>query len=298
MSRLLISVSVGEEDRSTLVNIMRVVTRYFIPLMIAVDAVIFAFAVPLTYIFYKDPSQSVFTMTVWGIRILCFCMPFEVFASIFSCFEQINGKQLYVNLLALLDGVLCVAAFSAILIKPMGTNGVYTANLLNGVVCVLFVIVFAWVFSKRMPRKMEDLMMIPAGFGVPEDERMDITVRTSEEAVKVAEKIQEFCLSKGIDQKRAYYAALAMEEMAVNIVEHGFTKDDKEHSIDVRVTHKDGKVILRIKDDCIPFDPKERSRLFDPDDPAKNMGIRMIYRIMEDIEYGNMLGLNVLTVRI
>ena len=141
-------------------------------------------------------------------------------------------------------------------------------------------------------------MMIPADFGVSEDERIDITVRSSEEAVAVAEKIQEFCLSKDIDQKRAYYAALAMEEMAVNIVEHGFTKDDKAHTIDVRVTHKDGKVILRIKDDCIPFDPKERSSVFNPDDPSKNMGIRMIYRIMEEIEYRNMFGLNVLTVKI
>ncbi len=298
VSRLLISVSVGEEDRSTLVNIMKVMTRYFIPLMIAVDVIIFIFAVPLTHIFYKDPSQSVYTMTVWGIRVLCFCMPFEVFASIFSCYEQISGKQLYVNLLALLDGVICVAGFSAILIAPMGFNGVVAANFLNGVVCVLFVIVFAWIFLKRMPRGLEDLMMIPDSFGVSEDDRIDITVRTSEEAVAVAEKIQEFCLSKGIDRKRAYYAALAMEEMAVNIVEHGFTKDNKEHTIDVRVTHKDGTVILRIKDDCIPFDPKERSRVFSPDDPSKNMGIRMIYSIMEDIEYRNMFGLNVLTVRI
>ena len=298
VSRLLISVSVGEEDRSTLINIMKVMARYFVPLIMAVDILIFAFAVPLTQIFYKDPSQSVYTMTVAAIRILCFCMPFEVFASIFSCYEQISGRQLYVNLLALLDGVICVAGFSAILIRPMGFNGVSVANLLNGVVCVLYVILFAWIFRRRMPRSLEDMMMIPAGFGVSEDERIDITVRTSEEAVKVAEKIQEFCLSKGVDQKRAYYAALAMEEMAVNIVEHGFTKDDKEHTIDVRVTHKDGNVILRIKDDCIPFDPKERSSVFNPDDPSKNMGIRMIYRIMEEIEHRNMFGLNVLTIKI
>ena len=57
-------------------------------------------------------------------------------------------------------------------------------------------------------------------------------------------------------------------------------------------------MILRIKDDCIPFDPKERSSVFNPDDPSKSMGIRMIYRIMEEIEYRNMFGLNVLTVKI
>ena len=298
VSRLLLSISVGEEDRKTVTDIMKVMMRYFIPLMTAVDIVLFALAVPLTWIFYKDPSQDVYAMTVSGIRILCMCMPFEVFVCHFSCYEQICGRQVYVNVLGLLDGLVFVAGFSAILIGPLGCNGVYAANLLNGVFCVVYVIMFAWIAGRRMPRSLEDLMMIPKDFGVSEDERIDITVRTEEEAVRVAEQIQEFCVSKGIDHKRSYYAALAMEELAVNIVTHGFIKDDKDHTIDVRVTHKDDDVILRIKDDCVPFDPGERSKVFNPDDPTKNMGIRMIFSIMEDIDYRNTLGLNVLTVRI
>lgn len=108
--------------------------------------------------------------------------------------------------------------------------------------------------------------------------------------------MQNFCLEKGIDERRAYLAGLSMEEMAGNIVEHGFTKDTKDHSIDIRVVHKDDNIILRIKDDCIPFDPKDRNRITEGDDPTKNMGIRMIYRIMNDITYENLLGLNVLTI--
>ncbi len=46
--------------------------------------------------------------------------------------------------------------------------------------------------------------------------------------------------------------------MAGNVVEHGFTKDKKRHAIDLRVTVKDSDVILRIKDDCVPFDPGTR----------------------------------------
>ncbi|MBE6019975.1 MAG: hypothetical protein E7230_06600 [Clostridiales bacterium] len=298
VSRLLISVSVGEEDRKTLTDIMRVMMKYFMPLMIVVDMAVFALAVPMTYIFYKDPSQDVFTMTVWGIRIICLAMPLEVFVSHFSCYEQICGRQIYVNALGLLDGVVCVSGSAALLIGMMGYNGVCFASVLNGIICMLFVILFAWIFTKRMPRSIEDLMMIPGDFGVSDDERIDITVRTTEEAVEVAEKIQAFCLGREIDQKRSYYAALAAEEMVVNIVEHGFHKDDKPHSVDVRLVHKDDKVILRIKDDCVPFDPKERSEMFNPDDPARNMGIRMIYKIMKDIEYRNTFGLNVLTFRI
>ena len=89
-----------------------------------------------------------------------------------------------------------------------------------------------------------------------------------------------------------------MEEMATNIVQHGFAKDRKKHSADVRVVHKDGDVILRIKDDCVPFDPSDRQRMADAEDKTKNIGIRMVFRMASEVRYQNILGLNVLTVRI
>ena len=66
----------------------------------------------------------------------------------------------------------------------------------------------------------------------------------------------------------------------------------------MRVVHKDDTVILRIKDDCVPFDPAERQSIVTPEDPTKNIGIRMVYAMAEDIKYQNILGLNVLTIRI
>ena len=89
-----------------------------------------------------------------------------------------------------------------------------------------------------------------------------------------------------------------MEEMAANIIQHGFTKDRRKHSVDVRVVHKDGDVILRIKDDCVPFDPSERQKMADEEDKTKNIGIRMVFRMASEVRYQNILGLNVLTVRI
>ncbi len=53
-----------------------------------------------------------------------------------------------------------------------------------------------------------------------------------------------------------------------------------------------------LRDDCVPFDPGERQRMTADDDPVKNIGIRMVYRIARDVQYQNMLGMNVLTVRI
>ena len=298
VSRMLISVSIGEEDRQTLTDVMRVMFRRFLPLMAVICAAIIACAVPLTRIFYRDPGDPVYAMTVWGLRILPLCMPLSIICMHFTCYAQASGKQGLVHVLALLDGVVCVAGFTALLIRAIGMNSVYIANVLNGVVTTLVIIGYAWLKKRRLPRNMDELMVIPDDFGAPDNARMDLSLRSMDDVVSVAEQVQNFCAARGIDKRRAYLAGLSMEEMAGNIVDHGFTKDKKKHTVDVRVVRKDDDVILRIKDDCVPFDPAERLRRFSGDDPAKNIGIRMILGMARDVQYQNILGLNVLTIRI
>ena len=298
VSRMLISVSVGEEDRRSLTDVMRVMFRRFLPLMGGIVLIIILCAGPLAQIFYRDPAEPVYMMTVWGLRILPLCMPLAIICMHFNCYGQVSGRQLLVHVLAVLDGVVCVAGFTALLIKPLGMNSVYIANVLNGIVIVLLFFAYAWVKNRHIPRNMEELMVIPADFGVPESERMDITVRSMEDVVTVAERVQEFCLEHQVGRRSAYLSGLFLEEMAGNVVAHGFTKDTKKHTVDVRVAHKEEEVILRIKDDCVPFDPGERRQMAENDDITKNIGIRMVFQMAKDVQYQNILGLNVLTIRI
>ncbi len=296
VSRMLISVSIGEEDRQTLEDVMRVMFKRYLPIMGCICAMIILCAEPMTRIFYRDPSEPVYMMTVWGLRILPLCMPLSIILMHFTCYYQASGKQAPVHVLALLDGVVCVAGFTALLIRFLGINSVYVANVLNGTVTTIVIIGYAWLMNRHRPRNMGELMVIPDDFGASEDERMDLTIRSMEEVVSISEQVQRFCLDRGVDERRAYLAGLSMEEMAGNIVDHGFTKDHKKHSVDVRVVHKDNAVILRIKDDCVPFDPGERLKMSGDSDVVKNIGIRMVFKIAEKVEYQNILGLNVLTV--
>ncbi len=66
----------------------------------------------------------------------------------------------------------------------------------------------------------------------------------------------------------------------------------------MRVVHKEDDLILRLRDDCIPFDPGTLNRIAEGDDAGTNIGIRMIYGILKDVEYQNILGMNVLTMKI
>lgn len=305
VSRMLMSISIGEEDRRTLTDVMRNMFRRFIPLMCAIVVVLIILAEPLTRLYYRDPSNPVYMMTVWGFRLLPLCMPLSIISMHFVCYGQASDKKALVHVLAIVDGVIGVVSFMVAFMPLLSKtsvyaaqNTVYWASFFNGVCTTLVVIIYAWICNKKCPKNVEELMVIPKDFGVDEADRMDLTLHDMQEVVQIAEGIQQFCLAKGVDEKRSYLAGLFMEEMAGNVVKHGFTKDKKQHAIDGRVVFKDGAVILRIKDDCVPFDPGERQKIVDPDDPAKNFGVRMIYKIASSVQYQNMLGLNALTIHI
>ena len=298
VSRMLISVSVGEEDRQSLQNVMRIMFFRYLPLMSAIALLLIAAAVPMTHMYYQNPDDPVFMMTVWGFRILPLSMPLSIICMHFVCYAQVSDKKLLMHLLPLVDGVLGAAIPTALLIPFMGMNSVYCANVINGIATTIIVIGYAWLRNKRLPRNMTELMVIPKDFGVRGDDRLDITVRSMDEVMSVSRRVQEFCTGKGVDARRSYFAALMIEEMAGNIVSHGFRKDCKSHSVDLRIAYKNQDLILRIKDDCIPFDPAERRQIMDPEDITKNIGIRMVFSLAQDIQYQNILGMNALTIRL
>lgn len=298
VSRMLLSVADGEEDRKALTAIMRTVVYRCIPLTLLMAAFISVMAVPFTGFFYNDSSQPVFQMTVNAFRILPLAMPFSVFCLSFDSYGQVSGKQFLVHSNVALDGVICVALFSAILIPGMGMDGLYAANVLNGVVTVLEFVLYSWIVKKHFPKDVDDLMVIPDDFGARDEDKLEISIRSMEDVLTTSQSVQTFCNDHGVDARRSYYGALCLEEMAGNIVEHGFDKDKKKHTVLVRVVYSTDSLLLRIKDDCVPFDPEEHRDMLDTDNMCSNIGIRMVYKIADDIDYQYIFGLNVLTMTI
>ena len=298
VSRILVSVNIGEEDRQSLTDTMRVALFKCIPLMFCVSAVIMALAVPMTRLFFRDPAEPVYQMTVAAFRIIPLSMPLCIILLQFNCYAQASGKQFLIHLLSALDGVVFMGCFSVLLMPRMGMSGLYVAYILNGIGCAAVIVIYAWIKLKKFPRNMEQLMVIPDEFGAGENDRMDISVREKVDVINVSKQVIAFCESHGLDEMRTYMSGLFLEEMAGNVVEHGFNKDKKSHSVDIRVVFKDEDVILRIKDDCVPFNPAEWQEIYDPKDRLKGAGIRMVYKGAKDVKYQNILGLNVLAIRI
>ncbi len=296
--RMLFSISLGEEDRRSLVDSMRVLLTKGILLQCLVSAVLILLAVPLTMLFYRDPSNPVYDMTVWGFRILPLCMPPAVMSVGFAAYSQTANKRELKVLLPVVDGLVGVVGCCLLLIPLLGMNGLYIANVINGFICILLIVVCAWIKNRRLPRSIEDLMTIPASFGVSEENRMDLTIRSMDEVMTVSENVIAFCRDKGVDERRSFLAGLALEEMAGNIITYGFPGDKKTHSIDIRVAKHQDQLILRLRDNCFAFDPSTHNLVSAPSEEVRNVGIHLIYAMAERVDYQNLLGLNVLTIRI
>lgn len=300
VGRMVFSITCGEEDRRSTVDIMRVILfRGGGDLVLGIVVLLSVLAVPLTQMYYQDPAEPVFQMTVMGFRLLPLCMIPSVLSLAYAAYAQVMEKRTFALVLSVTEGVGGVGLFSFLLIPSWGMNGLYIANILNGLLCCTEIFLYAWIVRKRLPRSVEQLMAIPDSFGVPDDMRMDITVRSVGEVTNISEQVMAFCREKGIEFRRAYFAGLCMEEMAGNVVLHGFTKDRKKHSVDIRLTVRGDEIMLRMRDDCVAFNPSDHAQMMDPgEDGEKNAGIRLVYSIAKEINYQNLLQQNVLTIRL
>ena len=297
VSRMMISVCVGEEDRKSLTDVMKVALYRFMPLVFAMAFVVMLLAEPFTRLYFRDPSDPVYMMTVRGFQILPLCLPLSIICTHFSCYYQTSNRNLLVHILAVLDGVVGVVLFTTLLIGKMGVSGVYVANVLNGLIAPIVVFIYACIYKKGLPKNVDELMAVPDKFGVPIEDRMDVLINDMDSVIGVSASLQEFCQRNGVDKRRSFFASLFIEEMAGNIVQHGF-KDKKKHQIGICISCKQTNLIISLKDDCKPFDINQRWKMTDQEDVTKNIGIRIVQKLASSIAYQNVLGLNVLTIKL
>ena len=140
-------------------------------------------------------------------------------------------------------------------------------------------------------------MMLPENFGPHPDMVLNCSVSSMEEVIGISRTVMDFCSQRGIDKRRSFFAALCIEEMASNIVQHGFVTE-KHQSLMIRVVIADGELILCFRDSCKLFNIREQFDSVDQKDVTSNVGIRLVMRMAKDVTYINTLKLNTTIIKI
>ena len=296
--RILISVFVGEEDKDAMKQVVKTVFTKGLALSCVVAGAILAASPLLASIFFPDRTSHVYHLTHQLFVIYAFCIPLILICQIFTNYLQATGHKTFVNIQSVFDGFFAMVIPALILAPLMGALGVWLANPIGIILTILTVPLYSLIYWKRAPKTSDELLFLTPSFGVAAENCLSIDMHNMDDVALASEKIRDFCKQLRMGEKASYFSSLCMEEMAGNVIRHGFGHDQKIHSLNGKVLNLDDNIMLRLKDDCIPFDPLSIAEIVNGNDSFDNIGIRMVYQIADEVTYQNLLGLNALTILI
>ena len=295
---LLASLYVGEKDKTLLKETMRVSLKYTVIVVGCVAAVSFACARAIAEL-YLPGDPVIAEIAVSAIKWYAVSLPLMTLNISLASFLQANGNSLGTYLMNIGSEFVCVVTCVLALSGIFGLNGVWSAFAAGQLMLLLLYLLAALLQKKKAARTADMLLFLSDDFGVADENRLSSSPSTMDDVAALSVETGNFCRERGIEKKRAFLVALFVEELAGNVIEHGFN-DGKKHNMEVVVTIDKGEVTVHLRDDCRRFDLKEKAQNWklDPEHPEKNVGIRMVLGMAKDVSYASAMNTNNVIVKI
>ncbi|MBO6108158.1 MAG: ATP-binding protein, partial [Eubacterium sp.] len=294
VSLTLSSLLYGDEDRSSLYLLVRIMTRYAVVIN-AIVTVAVAILSPLLVNMFLDDNAA-YDMATLGLRLFVLSLIPCSLNTCFKNFYQGTSRIGFTQLISVLQNFALTALSGFILSRFFGTSGVWLGFVCGESLTFLIITFIVWNRDHSLKPLTEVFAFLKKDIGVPDDECFEMTVYDSEGAIEASKAAQKFCLERGESDKTSMCVAVCIEEICLNAIKYGFEADKKDHLIEIRYMDKDGVKTLRIRDDCSYFDPVTYLKESDGEAPEKHIGIRMMMAMVKDARYISSLGFNNLTL--
>ena len=292
---MLAAIFYADRDRSSIRELVRVMVRSAVVLDLAVTAVGLLAATPLIRLFLGADADAGL-LAVAGLRLFVLSiMPSSLNSSFKNYYQGVNRLKL-TELISVLQNFVYPVLFAFVLSRFLGVNGVWLGFLCGEAAALLSFSAVVWRYYGKISLSADAYSMLEPDFGAVPADCFERVVRSKEEAVGVSGELCGFCLERGLDRRTANLIGLCVEEMTVNIVEHGFTADKLAHNVDVRLVLEEERRVIRIRDNCVHFDPTKYLEIHQSDDPAAAIGLRIVLGMVKEAAYVRPLGLNNLTL--
>lgn len=121
-----------------------------------------------------------------------------------------------------------------------------------------------------------------------------------EEKQRLLPALEEFARQHQLPPKVVQAADLALEEHLTNVLAYAYD-DAAPHEIVVRLTLETHRLQIEVEDDGLPFNPLSRTPVdISPpleEKPIGGLGIHLIRRFMDEVDYRREEGKNILRMR-
>lgn len=236
---------------------------------------------------YGYDNPEIEPLLLGGLRVFSLSFMFFVLNAISQNYYRTIGQPVLSTASSAMELVILKVPLMLLGMHLFGFRGLFAAIIISELLSFLILHLIRSVLQLigKVPQK---------GFmAIPEentDEICNFTVTGSDdEAVKVSEKIIEFCNEHGADPKKATAMGIATEELISNIGRYGYP-DTEEKYIDICLSKKEDSFFLRLRDDGQPFDPVTFETPEHEEYDIK--GLELIKKLAVKITYMRVISLN------
>lgn len=294
-SMIIVSLCVGERNKQELLELIRHIFTYVIPVNAVFVTLEIIFSKQIASIYCLDTNTL--SLATDAIRLYLIATIFEIcndcLIAIYTAFEDFK----FVNFFNIMHSFAFHVVFALIMNYFIGSYAVYGSFVFAEICSLLIYVIYSTIKNKHLPKTYYDLVIINKEFD--NVTKYYATIKNYSEITNVSKSINDFCTENNVNKRNSYITGLCAEEMITNIFDHGFTKKNiKDKRVDVFVFINKNEVSLRIRDNSIAFNPEARSIIFNPEDPCKNIGLRIVKNISKEMIYQNLFGLNNTIIKI
>lgn len=281
----------GERDFFGIRKMMAILLKYTYAIVLAVMVVLMLFSGTFLRTYGIDPNAPG-THTLLAFRIMLVCLPFlwcnELLARFYPVIQRQNLSVLLLTLqyvvckiLILLAGVALIARWNVSSL-PVVALWCFLTEVLS--------LVITWFWEKV--RYKQIAMFSMKDRGELDCHTFSITGKP-ESVADIHREIDYFCQQNRIPRNKGNLLAIAFEEAALNIINHGGQVD----TIDICLLLEDGNLIVRIRDNGPQFDPLTYE---DADDILQMNNIKLLERLADQKTYTRIMNMNntVLSIRL
>ena len=273
----------GEKDYYSLKSVTRKI--YFINLGITVLISLFVLIFPNAYctIFGFDyVGDTKYIDAILWVYLISF-IPYEINKFSTNYYPTID-KNVPSMVTVFLRELIIVLPITLVLLHTNGLMGYCMACWINEAATVIAVYIFIHFYNKK--KKNKGIFMLEE----LDVESFDVSLDNNEQNASIVSKqITEFAKSHNIPNRESQIVGLAAEEMVDNIINYGYKKNSHNY-IDVNLKLFEDNLLLRIRDDGVPFDPTKVE--FDEKEEYSTSGLKLIKNITDKMTYMRILNLN------
>ena len=281
-----------EEDRSAMRETVRLLCVHGVILGLGMGILLLAFAPAFVSLFIAQAGKTQ-DAAVLGLRLFAAGLIPCCINNALKYAYQASGRPGLTEAVSLAEGALFPALAGFVFSRLMGITGAWLAFGAGEILALIALGLLIRRVSGKYPWKQDACLLLKQDFGAPADQTLEMDIASMAEVAAASEDTERFCLEHGLDARSANHIALCIEEMAGNVIRHGFAKDQKKHRLSVRITKGRDRWTLRFRDDCRAFDPVH----FVPDEEGRGLGIRLMFAMSEEAHYSYSLNLNNLVLK-